>query len=189
LALRKMGSVTVRNYMPTDPIVDAVGCLSRGGNCRHGAPPFELQGRPRDKPITANARTKTANARPLNPFASNKRMAARASHTSCGGRDALARVAARVAYRGHCQCLRDGDAQVEPCRVRTPGRSTPGLGHPQPFPLDEGDERRDAGKLGRRVNRGRDLRNGAAKQPGAILCRHSNVLDCPAETVPQAVEI
>src|SRR5437867_12274753 len=47
-----------------------------------GAPPFELQGRPRDKPITANARTKTANARPLNPFASNKRMAARASHTS-----------------------------------------------------------------------------------------------------------
>src|SRR5438445_1666881 len=47
-----------------------------------GAPPFELQGRPRDKPITANARTKTANARPLNPFASNKRTAARASHTS-----------------------------------------------------------------------------------------------------------
>src|SRR6266571_7975074 len=38
-----------------------------------GAPPFELQGRPRDKPITANART---------TFASNKRMAARASHTS-----------------------------------------------------------------------------------------------------------
>src|SRR5436309_16000310 len=73
LALRGMGSVTVRNYMPTDPIVDAVGCLSRGGNCRHGAPPFELQGRPRDKPITANARTKTANARPLNPFASNNR--------------------------------------------------------------------------------------------------------------------
>jgi len=80
-------------------------------------------------------------------------------------------------------------AQVEPCRVRTPGRSTPGLGHPQPFPLDAGDERRDAGKLGRRVNRGRDLRNGVAEQPGAILCRHSNVLDCPAETVPQAVEI
>ena len=82
MALRGMGSVTVLNYMPTDPKVDAVGCLSRGGNCRHGAPPFELQGRPRDKPITANARTKTANARPLNPFASNKRMAARASHTS-----------------------------------------------------------------------------------------------------------
>jgi len=111
------------------------------------------------------------------------------SAAASGGRDALARVAARVAYRGHCRCLRDGDAQVEPCRVRTPGRSTPGLGHPQPFPLDAGDERRDAGKLGRRVNRGRDLRNGVAKQPGAILCRHSNVLDCPAETVPQAVEI
>src|SRR5207245_1116462 len=52
------------------------------------------------------------------------------------GRDGLARVAARVAYQGHCRCLRDGDAQVEPRRVRTPGRSTPGLGHPQPFPLD-----------------------------------------------------
>src|SRR5438093_4476214 len=36
LALRGMGSVTVLNYMPTDPIVDAVGCLSRGGNFRHG---------------------------------------------------------------------------------------------------------------------------------------------------------
>src|SRR6266511_6277642 len=82
LALRGMRSVTVLNDMPTDPIVDAVGCLSRGGNCRHGAPPSELQGRLRDKPITANARTKTANARPLNPFASSKRMTARASHTS-----------------------------------------------------------------------------------------------------------
>ncbi len=109
--------------------------------------------------------------------------------TASGGRDGLARVAARVAYQGHCRCLRDGDAQVEPRRVRTPGRSTPGLGHPQPFPLDAGDEWRDAGKFGRRVNRGRDPRNGVAKQPGAILCRHSNVLDCPAETVPQAVEI
>src|SRR6266699_1864857 len=78
-----MGFVTVRNYMPTDPIVDAVGCLSRGGNCQHGAPPFELQGRPREKPITANAPTNTANARTLiNPFASNNRIAARASHTS-----------------------------------------------------------------------------------------------------------
>src|SRR5437667_462280 len=46
-----------------------------------GAPPFELQGRPRDKPITANARTKTANARPLNTLP-QERMAARASHTS-----------------------------------------------------------------------------------------------------------
>jgi hypothetical protein len=70
-----------------------------------------------------------------------------------------------------------------------PLAARPGLGHPQPFPLDAGDERRDAGKLGRGVNRGRDLRNGVAKQPGAILCRHSKVLDCPAETVPQAVEI
>src|SRR6266853_2033027 len=45
-----------------------------------------------------------------------------------------------------------------------PGRSTPGLGHPQPFPLDAGDEWRDAGKFGRRVNRGRDPRNGVPKQ-------------------------
>src|SRR5437868_2767526 len=63
-----MRSVTVLNDMPTDPIIEAVGCLSRGGNCRHGAPPFELQGRPRDKPITADARSKTANARPLKCF-------------------------------------------------------------------------------------------------------------------------
>ena len=35
LALGGMGSATVLNYMATDPIVDAVGCLSRGGNCRH----------------------------------------------------------------------------------------------------------------------------------------------------------
>ena len=33
-----------------------------------------------------------------------------------GGRDALARVAACVAYREHCKCLRDGDVQVEPRR-------------------------------------------------------------------------
>jgi hypothetical protein len=32
LALRGMRSVTVLNDMPTDPIVDTVGCLSRGGN-------------------------------------------------------------------------------------------------------------------------------------------------------------
>ena len=36
LALRGMGSVTVRDHMTTDPIVDTVGCLSRGGDCRHG---------------------------------------------------------------------------------------------------------------------------------------------------------
>jgi hypothetical protein len=50
--LRGMGSVTVLNYMPTDPIVDAVGCLSRGGGGRHGGASLELQGRPRDKPMT-----------------------------------------------------------------------------------------------------------------------------------------
>ena len=49
---RGMGIVTVLNYMPTDPIVDAVGCLSRGGNRRHGGASLELQGRPRDKPMT-----------------------------------------------------------------------------------------------------------------------------------------
>jgi hypothetical protein len=27
--------------MPTDPIVDAVGWLSRGGNCRHGGTSLE----------------------------------------------------------------------------------------------------------------------------------------------------
>jgi hypothetical protein len=68
LALRGMRFVTVLKDMPTNPIIDAVGCLSRGGNCRHGAPPFELQGRPRDKPLTADARSKTANARPLKCF-------------------------------------------------------------------------------------------------------------------------
>jgi hypothetical protein len=31
-----------------------------------------------------------------------------------GGRDALARVAARVFHRGRCTCLRDGDARGEP---------------------------------------------------------------------------
>jgi hypothetical protein len=31
-----------------------------------------------------------------------------------GGRDSFARVAAWVAYRGHCKCLRDGDVRVEP---------------------------------------------------------------------------
>jgi hypothetical protein len=41
LALRGMGSVTVLNYMPTDPIVDAVGWLSRGGNRRHGNAPLK----------------------------------------------------------------------------------------------------------------------------------------------------
>jgi hypothetical protein len=30
-----------------------------------------------------------------------------------GGRVALARVAARIAYRGHWTCLRDGDMRVE----------------------------------------------------------------------------
>jgi hypothetical protein len=30
-----MGSVTVLNYMPPHPIVDAVGCLGRGGDGRH----------------------------------------------------------------------------------------------------------------------------------------------------------
>jgi hypothetical protein len=39
--LRGMGSVTVLKYMPTDPIVDAVGWLSRGGNCRHGGASLE----------------------------------------------------------------------------------------------------------------------------------------------------
>jgi hypothetical protein len=48
-----MRSVTVLNDMPTDPIINAVGCLSRGGNCRHGPPPSELRGRSRDKPTTA----------------------------------------------------------------------------------------------------------------------------------------
>ena len=33
-------------YMPTNPITDAVSCVSRGGDCRHAAPPFGLQGRP-----------------------------------------------------------------------------------------------------------------------------------------------
>src|SRR5262249_52341415 len=36
-----LGSVTVLNYMPTDPIVDAVGSLSRSGNCRHVGPSLE----------------------------------------------------------------------------------------------------------------------------------------------------
>jgi hypothetical protein len=33
-------------YMPTNPIIDVVSCVSRGGDCRHAAPPFGLQGRP-----------------------------------------------------------------------------------------------------------------------------------------------
>jgi hypothetical protein len=42
-----------------------------------------------------------------------------------GGRVALARVAAWVAYRGHCTCLRDGDVRVEPRRsnLSAPARS------------------------------------------------------------------
>jgi len=51
LALRGMGSVTVLDYMLTDPIVDAVSCLSRESNCRHGGASLALQGRPRDKPM------------------------------------------------------------------------------------------------------------------------------------------
>jgi hypothetical protein len=47
-----MATVTILNYMPTDPIVDAVGCLSRGGDGRHERASLELQGRPRDKPMT-----------------------------------------------------------------------------------------------------------------------------------------
>jgi hypothetical protein len=64
LALRGMGSVTVRNYMPTNPIVDAVGCLSRCGDSRHGGASPCIAG----PPATANPRT-------LSPF----RGAARAS--------------------------------------------------------------------------------------------------------------
>jgi hypothetical protein len=52
LTLRGMATVTILNYMPTDPIVDAVGCLSRGGDGRHERASLELQGRPRDKPMT-----------------------------------------------------------------------------------------------------------------------------------------
>jgi hypothetical protein len=32
--------------MPTNPIVDAVSCLSRGVDCRHAAPPFDFAGPP-----------------------------------------------------------------------------------------------------------------------------------------------
>src|SRR5262245_59775663 len=42
-----MGSVAVRNDMPTNPIVDAVGCLSCGGDGRHGGASPALQDRPR----------------------------------------------------------------------------------------------------------------------------------------------
>jgi hypothetical protein len=57
LALRRMDSVTVLNYMPTNPIINAVGCLSRGGDCRHGAPPCSCRAA-RSHPIKApNART------------------------------------------------------------------------------------------------------------------------------------
>src|SRR5262249_11254660 len=34
--LRGMSSVAVAKCMPTNPIVYVVGCLSRGGDCRHG---------------------------------------------------------------------------------------------------------------------------------------------------------
>jgi hypothetical protein len=38
-----------------------------------------------------------------------------------GGRwEALARVAARIAYRGHCKCLRDGDVRVRTAPVDLP---------------------------------------------------------------------
>src|SRR5262245_6235776 len=42
----RMGPVTVLNYVPTDPIIDAVGCLSRGDECRHGGASLELLGPP-----------------------------------------------------------------------------------------------------------------------------------------------
>jgi hypothetical protein len=43
LVLTGMAAV---EQMPTDPIVEAVCCLSCGGDGRHGAPPLQLQGRP-----------------------------------------------------------------------------------------------------------------------------------------------
>src|SRR5262249_53164796 len=38
LTVTGMGSVTVVKYVPTNPRVDAVGCLSRSSDGRHGAP-------------------------------------------------------------------------------------------------------------------------------------------------------
>jgi hypothetical protein len=57
LPLRGMGSVTVLNYMLTDPIVDAVSCLSREGNCRHGAPPLHCRAARETSRCPTNART------------------------------------------------------------------------------------------------------------------------------------
>jgi hypothetical protein len=38
-----MGSVTGHNHMPTNPVVDPIGCSSRGSEIAHGAlPTFRL---------------------------------------------------------------------------------------------------------------------------------------------------
>src|SRR5205814_6078396 len=41
---------------PTNPIIDAVSCVSRGGDCRHAAPPFGgCAGPPSGNPLAAAA--------------------------------------------------------------------------------------------------------------------------------------
>jgi hypothetical protein len=80
LALRRMGSVTVLNYMPTNPIINAVGCLSRGGDCRHGAPPCSCRAA-RSHPIKRLTLELNRQGETVKSYRRSEWMVARASHT------------------------------------------------------------------------------------------------------------